>query len=82
MANEIFFTCGLLSNRAKADHIEFPISPILVDEELHASITGMHVSLNQASAEWCESKCIADALQKVLSSISISKERLATLATK
>ena len=82
IANEIFFTCRLLSNMAKADHIEFPMSPMLEDEELHASIAGLRVSLGKASAAWCESKCIADALQKITSSMSISKERLATLATK
>jgi hypothetical protein len=82
IANEMFFTCRLLSNRAKADYLEFPMSPMLEDEELHASITGIHVSLSQASAAWCESKCIADALQKVTSTMSISKDRLAAVATK
>jgi hypothetical protein len=82
IANEIFFTCGLLNNMAKADHIEFPMSPMLEDDELHASIAGISASLGQASAAWCESKCIADVLQKVTSSMSIAKERLNTVATK
>jgi hypothetical protein len=80
---EIFYTCDKLNRMAKAAHIEFPLSPMVEDEKLSTSITAINLSLNQAAAAWCESKCIADALQKVTSFMSIAKERLAsTVVTK
>jgi hypothetical protein len=75
---EIFATCGVLNRMAKADNLELPMPPMVTDEELQTSITAISLSLSQAAAAWCESKCIADALQKVTTFLSIAKQRLAS----
>jgi len=74
---DIFITCHFINMTAESSKLELPSPPIFDDNNLHTSIVAIHLAVSQASAEYCESKCFANALQKVTTFIKKAKDQLA-----
>jgi uncharacterized membrane-anchored protein YhcB (DUF1043 family) len=81
-ARDVFFTCTNLNRFAKVNHMEFPIPPLLNDEKLEASIIAIGLKVGQATTEWCEAKCITNALNEISKFMNAAKERLNQIDSK
>jgi hypothetical protein len=74
-AREIVFECGMINRMAKSANIEYQVPPLLLDQQIETSIISFNTLLRQASAEWCEAKCIAHVLQHLTNMSNLTLKR-------